>query len=94
MRHSVKMAALAAAAFIGTLGSMGGAQAESGYDYVFWPFFTPLPVHNQAPVAHPQARAASHDAPIRYFREAEMARPVAISGCGSCVQTFIVGVGY
>ncbi len=105
MTHSLKWVALTAIALTGISGSLGAAQAQTGYSYLFWPYFTAAPAPSQvripaqaqtAPAVTPVAasRRVPQDfihetAEIRYAPSPEIGRPAYGSS-----QSVILGVGY
>jgi hypothetical protein len=77
MAHILKRITLAAA-LVAMAGPFGTAQAQTGYEYLFWPYFTAFPappqVHVQAaaPASAPAptpAVAAPRHAPSELIRE-------------------------
>jgi hypothetical protein len=103
MTHSLKRIALTAIALTAIGGPLGAAQAQTGYSYLFWPYFTAAPAPSQVHVpsqsqAAAQPIAAPRHAPqdfihetaeIRYAPSPDMGRPAYGSS-----QSVILGVGY
>ncbi len=99
MSKNLKTIALAAAAFAAMSIPFATAQAQSGYDYLFWPLFSawpaprPIPAPSPAPLAVPAPRHAQVEAPretqIRYAREAEVPRQAYSRG-----SDFMIGIGF
>ncbi|WP_152428268.1 hypothetical protein [Methyloferula stellata] len=102
MAHSLKRMALTAMALTAILSQLGAAQAQTGYSYLFWPYFTAAPAPSQVRVPAQQAAAQPSAAPrrvpqdfihetaeIRYAPSPEIGRPAYGSS-----QSVILGVGY
>jgi hypothetical protein len=94
---SLKTIALAATAFAAISSPLGTAQAQSGYDYLFWPLFSawpaPAPIPSPTPLAVPAPRHVQVEAPretqIRYAHEAEVPRQAYSRG-----SDFMIGIGF
>lgn len=105
MTHSLKRIVLTAMALTAIVSPLGAAQAQTGYSYLFWPYFTAAPAPSQvripsqaqaAPAVTPIAasRRAPQDfihetAEIRYAPSPDLGRPAYGSS-----QSVILGVGY
>jgi hypothetical protein len=106
MTQSLKTIALAATALAAISSPLATAQAQNGYDYLFWPLFTawpaPKPVPGPAPVAAPipapiaTPRRAQIERPreteVRYAREADHVRQLFPSG--NSPHDFVIGIGF
>jgi hypothetical protein len=103
MAHSLKRIALTAMTLTAILSQLAVAHAQTGYSYLFWPYFTAAPAPSQVRVpSQPQAAAQPIAAPrhvpqdfihetaeIRYAPSPEIGRPAYGSS-----QSVILGVGY
>ncbi len=106
MAQSFKRVALTAAACVAIASPLGAAQAQSGYEYLFWPLFnatpalTPAQFRTQTPAsapALPPASAARHTPPDYIHETAEVryapSGPIGRPAYGG-PQSVILGVGY
>ncbi len=109
MAQSLKRIALTAAACVAIASPLGQAQAQNGYEYLFWPLInatpapTPMQVHTQipGPAAAPAPLppvSAPRQTPPDYIHETAEVRyapsgPIGRPSYGA-PQSVILGVGY
>jgi hypothetical protein len=104
MNQTLKHLVLTASTLVAIASPLSATQAQTGYDYLFWPFFTatPAPARIQVPVPvaapaapiavprHVQTEYVHEETEVRYARAPEIARPAYIFN----PQAIMLGVGY
>jgi hypothetical protein len=108
MAQSLKRIALTAAACGVIASPLAAAQAQPGYEYLFWPLINAAPaptpaapaqVRTQAPASAPTPVAAPRHAQPDYIQETAEIRyapsgPIGRPAYGGAPQAVILGVGY